>query len=131
MVPRLHAMKLISQTDAETFARYCRDFARWLKLQERLDKEGETYEIQTASGVVIRPHPAFMMCDRLDRKLESFEDRFGLNPAERQRLFAQRSALGAPPDLFGSAGSRTDSKPQSAPNHPRPNVPTSPVGFLN
>jgi hypothetical protein len=63
---------------------------------------GMIYEIETASGKVRRADPSFMMADRLDRRLEAFEDRFGLNPAERQRIFAQRAAVPSLGDLFGS-----------------------------
>ena len=106
LVPRLIAMKLLSPIDAEAFARYCRNFARWLKMQEVLDKEGETYESESAHGKLKRCHPAFLIGDRLERQLAAAEDRFGLNPAERQRLYAARAAqpvfpgelpFGAPP----------------------------------
>jgi P27 family predicted phage terminase small subunit len=105
LAPRLVALKLLTLTDAETFGRYCKNFARWLKMQERLDELGEIYEIETASGVVRRADPAFLIGDRLERQLVSAEAVFGLNPAERQRIYAAR-ANGAGSgtgdrDLFG------------------------------
>lgn len=103
LAPRLSALKLLTQTDVETFARYCRNFARWLRMQERLDKQGEIYEIETASGIVRRADPAFLIGDRLERQLAAAEAAFGLNPADRQRIFAARAGMaGYGADLFGN-----------------------------
>jgi P27 family predicted phage terminase small subunit len=100
LAPRLERMKLLTPVDAEAFARYCRSFARWLAMSRQLDAEGETYEAQGAHGKLRRAHPAFMISDRLERALVAAEDRFGLNPSERQRLYAARSAAPLPGDLF-------------------------------
>jgi P27 family predicted phage terminase small subunit len=128
LAPRLVSLKLLGPADVETFARYCRNFARWLKMQKVLDEEGETYESESAHGKLKRAHPAFLISDRLDRKLESVEDRFGLNPAERQRIFAARAArVPDAGDLFGRAP--TPSKP-GAPSTPRP-MKRPAIGFLN
>ena len=126
LAPNLARLKLLTPVDAESFGRYCRDLARWLKMQDRLDKMGEVYEIVTASGTVRRPDPSFMIGDRLERTLLAYEDRFGLNPSERQRLFAARSMTPDPAtDLFG----RREDGP-AAPT-PEPEKPAGPVGLLN
>jgi P27 family predicted phage terminase small subunit len=103
LAPRLSGMNLLTPIDAETFGRYCRNFARWFKMQLVLDEEGETYESESAHGKLKRAHPAFLISDRLERQLNQAEANFGLNPAERQRIFAARAAAaaGAFPDLFG------------------------------
>jgi P27 family predicted phage terminase small subunit len=132
LAPRLVALKLLTATDAETFARYCKNFARWLKMQDRLDRMGEIYEIETASGTVRRADPAFLIGDRLERQLVSAEAVFGLNPAERQRIYAARAAQ--PPgegDLFGSrqaASGAAAGSPPAAPQTPAPRK--GAVGFL-
>lgn len=124
LAPRLAALKLLTPTDAETFARYCKNFARWLKMQKRLDEMGEIYEIETASGTVRRADPAFVIGDRLERQLVSAEALFGLNPAERQRIFAAR-ATKAPGevDLFGR-------QPPAQPPAPKEPARKGAVGFL-
>ncbi|WP_020178076.1 phage terminase small subunit P27 family [Methylopila sp. M107] len=128
LAPRIAAMKLLGAADAETFARYCRNFSRWLKMQERLDKVGEIYEIETASGKVRRADPSFLISDRLEKALIAAEANFGLNPAERQRIFAARAAAGASADLFSGAS------PAAAPTSPGaatpPDARGSAVGFL-
>lgn len=129
LAPRLLGQKILTQVDSETFGRYCRNFARWLKMQAILDDEGETYESESPHGTYKRANPAYMIADRLERQLVSAEANFGLNPAERQRLFAARAA-GSLGDLFnneqpasGSAtrGQKTDQAKASS----------GAVGFLN
>lgn len=129
LAPRLIAQKLLFQIDAETFARYCKNFARWLKMQERLDKMGEIYEIETASGIVRRADPAFLIGDRLERQLVTAEAVFGLNPAERQRLFAARAA-GSTGDLFGNQSGSKDAAGEKKPAAKQGGTPGSAVGFL-
>ena len=129
MAPTLIARKLLSSADVDTFGRYCRNYARWLKMQATMDKEGETYESESAHGKLKRAHPAFMISDRLERMMLTIEDRFGLNPAERQRMFAARASQPLPTDLFGDASDKPDaSAPGKAPTH---KAPDSPVGLLN
>jgi P27 family predicted phage terminase small subunit len=134
MAPMLRNMKLLTEADAPAFARYCKHYARWLDLQKRLDKHGDIYEIETASGVVRRADPAFVMADRLDRMLLAIEDRFGLNPAERQRIMAARANTGATSDLFGGApGKDADrrSDDPASPAAPAAEPIDGPIGLLN
>lgn len=152
LAPTLRAAKLLTRADNETFARYCRNFARWLKMQAVLDAEGETYETETylatpgggdaaaadtsapqRANKLKRAHPAFLIADRLERQLLAAEDRFGLNPAERQRIFAARAQTGVTGDLFAPAADadrrRPDdpAAPAAAPAQPI----ESPIGYLN
>lgn len=144
---RLIQAKLLTGADTETFARYCRNFARWLKLQNVLDEEGETYEAETyatASGEksddgapvrlnkLKRANPAYSIADRLERQLLAVEDRFGMNPAERQRIFVQRAATGTTGDLFDPAPNpgRGSSDPAAKPSAPSAPI-KGPIGLLN
>ena len=129
LAPQLVRLKLLVPIDAETFGRYCRNFARWEKMQRILDSEGETYESVSQHGTLKRAHPAYLIADRLERQLLAAEANFGLNPAERQRIFAQRVANPASADLFGGEGSQ---KPVTVPpKASRPDAPSSPIGLLN
>jgi phage terminase, small subunit, putative, P27 family len=135
LAPRLAAMKLLTPVDAETFGRYCRNFARWLMMQERLDTMGDFYEIETASGIVRRSDPAGPTSVRLELLLERAEANFGLNPAERQRILAARAGVVGLPagDLFGSQ----DGQAAAAPTKPKDEAPAdairpaTAIGFLN
>ena len=113
----LVGQNLLAQIDAEAFGRYCQNFARWLKMQKVLDDQGETYETESPHGTYLRANPAVGISDRLERQLLSAESNFGLNPAERQRLFAARAA-GSLGDLFGkpiAEGGEVSPSPQAAP----------------
>lgn len=133
LAPPLRQAKLLSQSDAETFGRYCRNFARWLKMQKAIDKEGEAYESESQWGKLKRVNPSFLIADRIERQLLAVEDRFGLNPAERQRIFAARAAATTSTGLFGDAPTvpdRRDGDPAAQPTQPA-SPEQGPVGFLN
>ena len=115
LAPRLQQMNILRRLDAAAFGRYCRNFARWLKMQKILDDEGETYESESPHGSYKRAHPAYIIADRLERQLAAAEANFGLNPAERQRLFASRAALGAAGTLFDDEPAATKRPAQSTP----------------
>lgn len=130
LAPPLMGQKLLFQIDAETFGRYCKNFARWLKMQRVLDAEGETYESESPHGTYKRAHPAYMIADRLERQLVSAEASFGLNPSERQRLFAAR-ASGQIGDLFGGEKPAEQASPGTSAHKPGATKPGgSAVGFL-
>jgi P27 family predicted phage terminase small subunit len=126
LAPNVVRLKLLTPVDAEAFGRYCRNLARWLKMQKRLDEVGEIYVIETASGEVRRPDPSFIIADRIERQLLAAEAVFGLNPAERQRIFASRTMTPDPAgDLFGRREVEA-AQPVAAQAKP-----AGPVGLLN
>ena len=131
LAPTLSSAKLLSTVDVNAFGRYCRNFARWLQMQTVLDGEGGMiYTVSTASGDVHRPRPEFLIADRLERQLVPAEDRFGLNPAERQRIMAARSAnMGIAGDLFAQAERKPADKTVAMPTLDRSKADV--VGFLN
>lgn len=127
LAPNVARLKLLTPVDAEAFGRYCRNLARWLRMQDLLDQEGETYESESQHGKLKRAHPAFLIGDRLARLLEAQEAVFGLNPAERQRIFASRTMTPDPAgDLFGRREAEA-----ATPAAPLPAKPAGPVGLLN
>lgn len=125
LAPGVEKLRLLTAVDAETFARYCRNFARWLDANKAVDELGMAYDTETGYE---RIRVAMAVSIRLEPVLERAEDRFGLNPAERQRIFAQRAAVPAG-DLFGQPSKApADAAPKPA---PKPEGPESPVGLLN
>jgi P27 family predicted phage terminase small subunit len=132
LAPRLSLMRILQNIDADTFARYCFGFGRWVRLQRQIDNEGATYTSKSPHGEYVRIHPAVAMADRLDRTLMQFESNFALNPADRQRLFAARAAaagIGAGrSDLFDqSKGAGVD----NGKNDNAGSLAVSPIGILN
>lgn len=123
LAPRLTAMKILQIVDATTFGRYCQTFGTWVKLQHVLDEEGTTYESESPHGTYQRSHPAFNQADRLNRTLIQMESGFGLNPADRQRLFAVRAQAANAPGLFDKPSGSSDGKAPAAKG--------SAIGLLN
>lgn len=135
LAPTLRAAKLLADVDTPAFARYCRNYARWLKMQREMDKFGETYETEGQFGKMKRISPAFVIGDRVERMLLAFEDRFGLNPAERQRIMAARANTGATGDMFtapqaGKESERRAADP-AAEAAPAAEPIEGPIGLLN
>lgn len=126
LAPTLILAKLLSTPDVPAFARYCRLSARWEEAEKTVDEEGLTYESESAHGKLKRAHPAAMLSMRYSRELLSLETQFGLLPAERQRIMANRAQTGVTGDLFAQSA-----KDQAQPQAPKPAVPNSPVGLLN
>lgn len=131
--PGLRAARLLQAADELVFARYCRNFALWLELRKKLDAEGYTYESESAHGKLRRADPAFLIADRVERQLLAVEDRFGMNPAERQRIFLARASGKASGDLFDPAqassgpSGQTPASPAAAAAASKP---AKPAGFL-
>lgn len=144
LAPTLRDAKLLTVVDVLTFARYCRNFADWLKARRKLDADGMTYEAETYVGAATengeqrparvtklrRLDPLFTAADRLERQLLAAEDRFGLNPVERQRIFAARAQTGVTGDLFAPARERRDGDPATPAAEAAQPIAT-PIGFLN
>lgn len=135
LAPRLMGQKLLTQLDAEAFARYCDNYARWLKARRAVNRHGETYVTESAHGKMRRLDPRFIVLSRLERELQAAEASFGLNPAERQRIFAQRAAGagGGQANLpLGGDEGRPQPPATAAPAPaPVPSAPTRAVNFLN
>ena len=117
LAPQLVGLRLLASPDVPAFARYCRLAARFEQVEKTLDDEGLTYESESSHGKLKRAHPAAMLSMRYSRELASLEASFGLNPADRQRIFAERARQGAgtPGDLFADRTPDTDTETADAP----------------
>ena len=125
LTPRLVQLKLLTEVDETAFARYCSALNRWVRVKNILDANGETYTVESPHGTYLRPRPEVNTEDKLQRQLESFEAKFGLNPSDRQRIFASRANI-APGDLFDAP-----SAAQSPVGQGLEVAPKSLVGLLN
>lgn len=119
LAPDLERMRFLRPTDRMAFARYCDALNRWWQITADLRKEGQTYTSKSAHGDLRRVNPLFLIEERLVRRLEALEDRFGLTPAARQQILVRMAqGNGQLPLSGGSAG-------------PEPETPAqSPVGLL-
>ncbi len=113
LAPDLVAAKLLGSPDVIAFGRYCTNLARWLALIVEIGRDGETYVTESEHGTMRRIDPRVTVAFRLEQLLLAIEDRFGLNPAERQRIFADRANRNVTPDLFTEMQRATPVQPAS------------------
>lgn len=123
LAPELERLNFLRPSDRNAFSRYCVDTVRYWDVTEELEKKGYTYTTASAHGTMDRVNPLFLVQERLGRRLEALEDRFGLTPAARQQIMLRIMATGAQLPLFGKAA---DDKPDA----PAVAAPPSPIGFL-
>lgn len=129
LVPELVRMNFLRATDVQAFGRYCDAVARYWKITLQLRKVGETYTSKSNHGDLQRISPLFVVEERLAKRLESLEDRFGLNPAARQQIMLRLASaqgqldLGRPPP----EPEREASAPEASPSE---GLSASPIGLL-
>lgn len=101
--PDLERMQLLKGTDTAAFQRYCAFLALFFKA-ERAIRETEMV-VETVSEHVTMERRSKWLDSMLllDRRLVEIEDRFGMNPSARQRIFLQLAAGQAQPSLPGMA----------------------------
>ncbi len=128
LAPELERAQLLKRPDALTFARYCKNFSLWLAAAEKLETEELVVTTSSEHVTMDRINKNLQVMLLIEKRLEALEDRFGLNPAERQKIMLQRAQ---------GAGLGTGELPFDQPANPvraslaKPAAPSSPVGFLN
>lgn len=101
--PDLERLKLLRTTDVAVFTRYCAYLAQW-KAAERKTRTQALVTVTKSKHVTmerLNRHLQIMLL--LDKRLTDIEDRFGMNPAARQRIFAQMAQ--------GAGGGQTPTLP--------------------
>lgn len=127
LAPELTRLRLLSRADGLTFGRYCQLFALWLEAKAGVDLHGIVVTTTSEHVTMDRMSKHLHAMLLLEKRLEDHEDRFGLNPANRQRIYAQRAAAGA-----GAPGAGGELFPDDAASKPpKPSAPAGPVGLLN
>ena len=119
---QLGKIKLLRETDRWSLTRYCETLAEYWKVTRQLRKMKPTYEAKSiAGGKMIRLNPLVMYQDRLARRLDVQEERFGLTPRSRQEIMYRLAQRPETPRLPLNNPNKTPEQPPA----------TSPVGFLN
>lgn len=112
LAPQLRQTKLIRQTDRLALARYCDTLADYWKVTRELRTKKHVYEAERVDGgKMLRVNPLFMVQDRLARRLDTMEDRFGLTPRARQELFYRLAQAPAAPPLPGLGDEGEEGRP--------------------
>ena len=123
VAPALARMRLFRETDRHALIRYCLRLARWNDSRNKVDEGGAVYETESNHGRMLRVSPHFMVLERLEKGLLEYEDRFGMNPAARQRILAAMASAqpGLPLTPAPNAAPPSDSEVKPSP---------SPIGAL-
>lgn len=79
VAPELAAAGLLTQLDRAALAAYCQTYARYVEVQEALEREG----MIIASG---RPHPLCKVASDLLKHLKVYSCELGFTPAARGRI---------------------------------------------
>jgi P27 family predicted phage terminase small subunit len=118
IAPGLKRLNFLRASDEPAFRRYCDTMSRYWRVTEEMERlGGETYECATVGGgTMLRLRPQFVVQERLARRLDALDDRFGLTPMARQQYL-----------LALSRGSQLSLLPdERAPQPADPSVPASP-----
>ena len=101
-------MRVVTASDLPAFRQMVTTLAIAEDARATVNAEGQTYTVNTESGAVHRKHPAVEVFFSAQKQLSVALSRFGLTPADRQRV----SVLGAesegdPLDEFAVGGRET------------------------
>lgn len=127
VAPQLRRMNFLRDSDELAFRRYCETMSRYWRVTDELEKlGGETYECATTQGGTMqRMRPQFLVQERLARRLDGLEDRFGLTPMARQQYVL---ALQRQPQLPFDPPPPKDTKTPEAPAMTSPVARPSVIG---
>lgn len=131
-VPELVGMRLMKATDIAAFGRYCAWTVKWNEAERRMRTAKLVTVTESEHVVMERMSKWLMVMVHIDKRLEAIEERFGMNPSARQRIFQQLANQNPQLPLGGGAQAPADAtKPAPAAAPTLPMTDASPVGLLN
>lgn len=108
IAPLLQRLNLLTDLDAQAFARYCRYVAEWIIADQVVRKEGTWFNAVGTNGEATKKrHPAWQAMQDIEKMLREMEATFGMRPDARYKIMRDQAAahgFGALP-LFGGQGS--------------------------
>ncbi len=120
--PALQRLNLLTAPDVMAFARYCSWLAEYFKLTKQGRRRPIVERTAKKAGKMDRLDKGFQARLAIDKRLQEYEDRFGMNPRERQAILSK---------LADGAGRHPVPPPTGEPATPAaPSEPSGPVGFL-
>jgi P27 family predicted phage terminase small subunit len=78
--------KVASHSDLVAFRLMAVTLAEVDAARKTIEEEGRDYEVHTESGTVVREHPAVGRLERFMKLLHANLSRFGLTPADREKV---------------------------------------------
>ncbi len=134
LAPQLERLNLLSNLDANPFARYCRYVVEWIAADLSVQKEGTWFNGKDTNGNDTKKrHPAFQAVQDLEKMLREMESTFGMRPDTRFKIMRDQAAahgLGSLP-LWGDQPPPSTSKTGEADQQEAPPAhPDDLVGIL-
>lgn len=127
--PIMIRLNLLQSPDAIAFARYCQWLDRYVTLEKTTRKKKPVEVTKSREVTMERVGKTFTVLTVIDKRLMDYEDRFGMNPRERQAILAKlATGASAPPQQAQPPTAPGESVP--APVALPPGQGRGPVGFL-
>ncbi len=120
--PALQSIHLLSSPDRVGFSRYCEWLALWFGANRTTRGRGKLKLVETTRSKSVkmdRVGKSFQALLLLDKRLQDFEDRYGMNPEARQQILSKLAAG------FGGGAQ----PPATPPGDDKPK--RGPLGILN
>ncbi|MBX4944627.1 phage terminase small subunit P27 family [Rhizobium binae] len=93
LAPQLERLNLLSNLDANPFARYCRYVVEWISADVAVQKEGTWFNGKDTNGNDTKKrHPAFQAVQDLEKMLREMESTFGMRPDTRFKIMRDQAA---------------------------------------
>lgn len=84
---------MIKNKDYDAFCRLCNLYQRYIRCQDIINEDGETYETETDRGslrYIKRPESELSL--QLSKQILDLERKFGLNPVDGKQVKGNKSA---------------------------------------
>lgn len=119
LAPLLLRLNLLTDLDAQPFARYCRYVAEWIIADQSVRKEGTWFNTKGTNGEETKKrHPAWQAMQDIEKMLREMEATFGMRPDARYKIMRDQAAahgFGHLPLFGGQSGRPTEETRSSAP----------------
>ena len=93
LAPLLLRLNLLTDLDANPFARYCRYVAEWIVADQTVQKEGVWFDTVGTNGERTKKrHPAWQAMQDIEKMLRDLEATFGMRPDARYKIMRDQAA---------------------------------------
>ena len=91
IAPILTNIGILSAIDRAALAGYCQAWGRWVEAEEKVSERGEV--VKSSNGNIIQ-NPYLCVANRAMDNMRKFLIEFGMTPASRSRISAEKKATG-------------------------------------
>jgi P27 family predicted phage terminase small subunit len=88
MCDKLTRVRVLTENDLQALAAYCAATEMYWTAMREVRATGGLVQIETATGIVVRKHPAVDVASSAAVQMKAAWTQFGLTPADRQKIEA-------------------------------------------